>query len=51
MHIRTQQYTVSRTSLDIAMVRGFVDVFIQPPSMAVLRQRLEGRGEDALEVA
>ena len=35
---------------DDAMVRGFVDVFIQPPSMDVLRERLEGRGEDAVEV-
>ena len=35
---------------DDAMVRGFVDVFIQPPSMDILRQRLEGRGEDAIEV-
>ena len=35
---------------DDAMVQGFVDVFIQPPSLEVLRQRLEGRGEDAPEV-
>jgi guanylate kinase len=35
---------------DDAMVQGFVDVFIQPPSIEVLRQRLEGRGEDAPEV-
>ena len=35
---------------DDAMVQGFVDVFIQPPSLDVLRQRLEGRGEDAAEV-
>jgi guanylate kinase len=26
--------------------RGFVDVFISPPSMSALRERLEGRGED-----
>ncbi len=32
------------------MVRGFVDVFIQPPSVDVLRQRLVGRGEDSAEV-
>ena len=35
---------------DDAMVQGFVDVFIQPPSARVLRQRLESRGEDAPEV-
>jgi guanylate kinase len=35
---------------DDAMVQGFVDVFIEPPSMAVLRTRLEGRGEDAADV-
>lgn len=29
---------------------GFVDVFIEPPSMDVLRQRLCGRGEDAPQV-
>ncbi|MBT3191782.1 MAG: guanylate kinase [Verrucomicrobia bacterium] len=37
-------------SPDDAMVRGFVDIFIQPPSMLVLRERLEGRGEDAADV-
>jgi guanylate kinase len=25
---------------------GFVDIFIRPPSLEVLRERLEGRGED-----
>ena len=35
---------------DDAMVQGFVDVFKEPPSLEVLRQRLEGRGEDAPEV-
>ena len=29
---------------------GLVDVFVKPPSMAELRRRLEGRGEDAPEV-
>lgn len=29
---------------------GFVDVFIEPPSMEELRRRLFGRGEDAPEV-
>lgn len=29
---------------------GFVDVFIAPPSLAVLQQRLEQRGEDTAEV-
>lgn len=30
--------------------RGFVDIFLEPPSMEILRQRLTGRGEDAPEV-
>ena len=30
--------------------RGYVDVFIAPPSLAVLRQRLVGRGTDAPDV-
>jgi len=30
--------------------RGYVDVFIAPPSVAVLRQRLVGRGTDAPDV-
>ncbi len=29
---------------------GFVDIFIEPPSMEVLRERLAGRNEDAAEV-
>lgn len=29
------------------MRRGFVDVFIAPPSIEVLRKRLQGRGKDA----
>jgi guanylate kinase len=29
--------------------RGFVDIFIRPPSMEVLRQRLEARGENTAE--
>ncbi len=30
--------------------RGFVDIFLEPPSMEILRRRLAGRGEDAPEV-
>ena len=30
--------------------QGFVDIFIAPPSLAALRQRLEGRAEDTAEV-
>lgn len=47
-----QQVRTSLTSLpeDDPIVRGFVDVFVKPPSMAVLRSRLEGRGEDAAEI-
>ncbi len=29
---------------------GFVDIFVEPPSMAVLRERLKGRGVDAADV-
>jgi len=29
---------------------GFVDIFIEPPSMETLRRRLDGRGEDAPDV-
>ncbi len=35
---------------DDAMVVGFVDLFIEPPSMEELRERLEGRGEDEQDV-
>ena len=35
---------------DDPMVRGFLDVFIMPPSMEELRNRLFSRGEDAPEV-
>jgi len=31
------------------MKQGFVDIFIEPPSLEVLRERLEGRGEDSAE--
>ena len=27
------------------MVRGFVDIFVHPPSLDELRRRLEGRGD------
>ncbi len=42
--------TLAELPDDDVMVRGFVDVFVEPPSMEVLRARLEGRGEDAREV-
>ncbi len=32
------------------MASGFVDVFVLPPTMEVLRQRLTGRAEDTAEV-
>ena len=32
------------------MRRGFVDLFIAPPSIEVLRKRLQGRGKDAAAV-
>jgi guanylate kinase len=36
--------------VDDAMRRGFVDIFIEPPSVEELRSRLTGRGEDAPDV-
>ena len=42
--------TVSALPPDDPMRDGFVDIFIQPPSLEVLRQRLENRGTDAPEV-
>lgn len=30
--------------------RGFVDIFMEPPSMEALRERLTGRGEDSPDV-
>ncbi|MBP5319945.1 MAG: guanylate kinase [Kiritimatiellae bacterium] len=47
---RQVRETVSTLPLDDPMRDGFVDIFIQPPSMEVLRQRLENRGTDAPEV-
>lgn len=34
---------------DHIMRSGFIDIFIRPPNMAVLRGRLQGRGEDGDE--
>jgi guanylate kinase len=31
------------------MRAGFVDIFVRPPSLAALRARLDGRGEDSEE--
>ena len=42
--------TVAALPPDDPMRDGFVDIFIQPPSLEVLRQRLENRGTDAPEV-
>ncbi len=35
---------------DDLLKAGFVDIFIEPPSMEVLRERLRRRGEDSDEV-
>lgn len=35
------------SEIDDLISRSFLDIFIAPPSLAVLRSRLEGRGEDA----
>jgi len=45
--VRAALATLPTTDL---MVRGFVDIFVKPPSLEELRRRLEGRGEDAAEV-
>ncbi|MBO7654339.1 MAG: guanylate kinase [Kiritimatiellae bacterium] len=42
--------TVAALPPDNPMRDGFVDIFIQSPSLEVLRQRLENRGTDAPEV-
>jgi guanylate kinase len=41
---------VSAMPSDSAMRQGYVDIFINPPSLDVLRERLEGRGTDSQEV-
>jgi guanylate kinase len=41
---------VARAAPDDLLKAGFVDIFIEPPSMAVLRERLQRRGEDSDEV-
>jgi guanylate kinase len=42
--------TLKNLPVDDAMARGFVDIFIEPPSVEELRARLTGRGEDAADV-
>jgi guanylate kinase len=54
MDIDVQGAAQIRTAVQVApagdlLRRAFVDVFILPPSEAVLQQRLTGRGEDAPE--
>ncbi|MDF3128949.1 guanylate kinase [Kiritimatiellaeota bacterium B1221] len=46
-HIRRN---LQKESIDPAMRNSFVDVFISPPSLQSLRERLEGRGKDAADV-
>jgi guanylate kinase len=41
---------VKKRPADDLLRRGFVDVFLQPPSMAVLEERLVKRGQDSPEV-
>jgi guanylate kinase len=41
---------VTECADDSPLSRGFVDFFIMPPSAEVLRERLEGRGEDSSDV-
>ncbi|MBM4147553.1 MAG: guanylate kinase [Lentisphaerae bacterium] len=42
--------SVRRLPAGDAMRRGYMDVFIQPPSLEALRRRLVGRGQDRPEV-
>src|SRR5690606_10216633 len=46
-HIRRN---LRKTKIDPVMRDSFVDVFISPPSLQSLRERLEGRAKDASEV-
>ena len=46
---KVRDYVRSLPNTD-AMKAGYVDIFIDPPSMEELRNRLEGRGTDAPEV-
>jgi guanylate kinase len=41
---------IQRAPAGDAIKNAFVDVFIGPPSLEILRKRLEGRGTDAAEV-
>lgn len=46
-HIRRN---LQRDRIDPVMRHSFVDVFVSPPTLQSLRERLEGRGKDASEV-
>lgn len=41
---------LKKPGIEPVMRQSFVDVFISPPSLECLRDRLEGRGQDAPEV-
>ncbi|WFB34701.1 guanylate kinase [Kiritimatiellota bacterium B12222] len=41
---------LGRADVDPIMQKSFVDVFLSPPHLDALRERLEGRGKDAAEV-
>jgi guanylate kinase len=41
---------IAERPADDPLRRGFLDVFITPPSLEALSERLHGRGEDATEV-
>jgi guanylate kinase len=41
---------VGRADSEDPIAKGFLDIFIAPPSLAILRERLEKRGEDAPQV-
>jgi guanylate kinase len=41
---------LKKPGIDPVMQQAFVDVFLSPPSLESLRERLEGRGKDSREV-
>lgn len=41
---------LQREDIDPMLKRGYVDVFIAPPSLKILRTRLRGRGKDSEDV-
>lgn len=47
---KVRHYVMHHLSADNPLRSGYIDVFINPPSLEELRARLEGRGTDAPDV-